>query len=59
MPAKMRHCWFCGDEMGVIEDRYYERTDVCGKRECVMAARDEMRAEIEDAHRRLENDMGW
>lgn len=57
--AKMRHCWYCGDEMGVIEARYYRREDTCGKPECEREARAAEREEREEAHRRLDEDMDW
>lgn len=34
MAIKQRYCWYCGDDMGLIDSRYYERGDTCGKREC-------------------------
>jgi hypothetical protein len=55
--AKMRHCWYCGDELGVYAD--YDRMDTCGKREC---ERERGYAEAEDraeAHRQLDEDMDW
>ena len=59
MPAKMRHCFYCGDELGEIEDRFYDRRDPCGKPECIRFARQEMEAERDEAHERLDRDMGW
>lgn len=59
MAAKERFCWNCGASLGVIEDRHYDRRDTCGSRECEREARDEERAEREDAHRQLDEDMGW
>lgn len=56
---KMRRCWNCGTEMGLIEDRHYERRDTCGKRECEREARDEAQAEREDAHEQLDRDGSW
>lgn len=35
---KMRHCFNCGDEMGVYAD--YDRLDTCGSRECNRAAQE-------------------
>lgn len=53
-PGKIRHCWNCGADMGFIENRFYERTDTCGSRECDRAARDAYRdayeAERQEAH---------
>jgi len=45
--------------MGVIEDKYYDRSDTCGKRECEREARDQARAERDEAHEKLDRDMGW
>jgi hypothetical protein len=56
---RMRHCWHCGAEMGVIENRYYDRGDTCGKRECDRAARDVAQEERDEAHKQLERDMEW
>jgi len=57
--AKMRHCWNCGAEMGVIENRYYDRGDTCGQMECEREARNAAQAEREEAHEQLDRDMGW
>lgn len=59
MSAKMRHCWFCGAELGVIERKYYDRFDTCGSRECEREARNMERAERDEAHEQLDRDMGW
>lgn len=55
--AKMRHCFFCGEELGVYAD--YDPLDSCGKRECERAVRDALEQEREEAHERLDRDMGW
>ena len=57
--AKMRHCWYCGEELGVIERRLYDDRDTCGKRECERAARDAEQQERDEAHERLDRDRGW
>lgn len=57
--AKMRHCWNCGADMGLIENRHYDRSDTCGRTECEREARDAARGERDDAHDRLDRDMGW
>lgn len=57
--AQMRYCWYCGAELGVIERRYYDRMDTCGQRECERAARDALSEERDEAHERLDRDMGW
>ena len=59
MAAKMRYCAQCGDELGVYEDRNHMRYDTCGKLECERAARDDALAEREEAHERLDRDMGY
>lgn len=59
LPGKERHCPYCGDSMGFIENRYYDRGDPCGKRECSRAAQNDAQAEREEAHEQLDRDMGW
>lgn len=57
--AKMRHCWYCGEELGVMERRLYDELDTCGKVECEREARDAEREERDNAHDQLDRDMGW
>ena len=57
--SRERYCWHCGSSMGVIENRYYDRGDTCGRSECERAARDAARQEREDAHDALDADRGW
>jgi len=57
MAAKMRYCFYCGEELGV--SKYHDHYDTCGKPECDRAARDAMQQEREEAHERLDRDMGW
>lgn len=45
--------------MGFIEDRFYDRRDTCGRRECDLNAREQDRAERDDAHDKLDRDMDW
>ena len=59
MSAKQRYCWVCGDDMGVIEDRNYDRRDTCGKVSCEREAREADRDEREQAHHDLNDKMGW
>jgi hypothetical protein len=54
--GKMRHCFYCGAEIGV--HAYHDRLDTCGKQECERGAREERAAEREEAHERLARDMG-
>ena len=56
-PPKMRHCFNCGEELGAYA--YYDRLDTCGKITCEREARDASYAEREEAHDRLDRDMGW
>jgi hypothetical protein len=57
--GKMRYCWNCGAEMGLIGDAYYDRSDTCGRRECERAAQEQAQAEREEAHERLDRDLGY
>ena len=57
--GRIRTCWNCGDDMGFIEDRYYDRTDVCGKIECSRAQRDAIAEERQDAHDAVDDYYGW
>lgn len=59
--GRVRYCPNCGDSMGFIEDRYYDRRDTCGSQQCEREARDDARAEREEAHERLDRDFdgGW
>lgn len=57
--ARERHCWYCGQSMGIIEARHYHRGDTCGKSECERAARDAERYERDEAHAALDADRGW
>jgi hypothetical protein len=54
---KMRHCFYCGEELGVYAD--YHPLDDCGKRECQRAAQDAVAQEREEAHDKLDRDGGW
>lgn len=57
--GKERFCFYCGESMGFIENRHYDRRDSCGKRECAREERDAAEAEREEAHERLDRDNGW
>ncbi len=59
MNGKNRYCPVCGDDMGFIENRFFDSRDTCGARECEREMRDEELAEREEAHERLDRDMGW
>ena len=45
--------------MGAIEGRHYDRRDTCGSRECDRDARDQETFDREEAHEKLDRDMGW
>lgn len=55
---KMQRCDYCGEEIGVYE-RYGRDPQTCGKSECERWARDAEAEEREEAHRRLDDEMGW
>lgn len=57
--AKERFCWNCGASMGIVEDKYYDRGDTCGKGECNRAAQDSFSQERDEAHEQLDRDLGW
>ena len=57
--ARIRQCWNCGGDMGLVEDRHYDRMDTCGAARCEREASDAARAERDEAHDRLDRDMGW
>jgi hypothetical protein len=59
MAIKERFCWWCGESMGDIDSRYYDRRDVCGKLECAREARDADQEDREEAHRELDERNGW
>lgn len=60
-PGKVRHCWNCGQSMGFVENRYYDRMDTCGKLECDRAARDAYADERQAAHDAVDDyyGRGW
>lgn len=59
MSFKIRECMFCGDDLGGEVDKWPGEIITCGKRECDRWARDEERAERDEAHAKLDEDMGW
>ncbi len=54
---KMRFCFNCGAELGCYAD--HDPLDDCGAQECQRAARDAHAQERDEAHERLDRDMGW
>jgi hypothetical protein len=57
--GRERFCAYCGDSLGVVEDRNYDRTDTCGKRECERYFCDQAREDREEAHEQLDRELGW
>lgn len=55
---KMQYCFNCGEELGVYV-AYYGDLQNCGKSECMRAERDAYQAEREEAHQRLDDEMGY
>ena len=55
--AKQRYCFNCGEDIGIHAD--YDPLDTCGKPECMREARHAFAQEREEAHERLDRDMGW
>lgn len=56
-PVPMRHCFYCGEELGRYND--FDPLDTCGAAECNRAAGEAMREQRKEAHARLDRDMGW
>ena len=54
---KERFCPNCGESLGVYPN--WDRYDTCGARECEREMREEIRYEREEAHDRLDQEMGW
>ena len=59
MAVKERFCWACGESIGLIDSRYYDRLDTCGKLSCQREEREAHREEREQAHRDLDERMGY
>jgi hypothetical protein len=53
---KMKHCAYCGEELGMSRDRDPES---CGKPECNREVSAMYREEREQAHEQLDRDMGY
>lgn len=56
-PARRHTCWYCGTDMGPWT-KFSCSTDTCGLRECDNAARDYEQGSRQDAHDKLDRDMG-
>lgn len=57
-PERRQVCAYCGDDLGPW-GRYSDRNDACSKRECQAWELDQAQAEREEAHERLDNDLGY
>jgi len=57
---KTEYCDYCGEYLGGPVEKY-DSSDLitCGKQECERWARDELRAQREEAHRQLDEDLGY
>lgn len=44
--SKMRHCFYCGEELGCYDD--YDELDTCGNPECERETRAIAREQIEE-----------
>lgn len=58
MSEKMQHCFYCGEELGVYR-HHPNDIEHCGSRECAREAMAAHRQERDEAHERLDRDMGW
>ncbi len=56
--GRIRHCWNCGESLGFVADRFYGRTDTCGKRECEREARNAFEDERQAAHDAVDDYYG-
>jgi hypothetical protein len=56
--AKKQYCFNCGEDLGVYE-AYYGDLQNCGAPECMRAERETLQAEREEAHQRLDDEMGY
>jgi hypothetical protein len=55
---KMKHCAHCGEELGMTED-WDREPEACINPECKREVHAMYREEREQAHERLDRDMGW
>lgn len=56
---KIKHCEYCGTDLDGEVERWPGEIITCGSRECERWARNQERAERDEAHERLDRDMGW
>jgi hypothetical protein len=56
---KITQCEYCGDDLGGEVDKWPGELVVCDKRKCQRWAREEELGAREEAHEKLDRDMGW
>jgi hypothetical protein len=56
--SKKRYCFVCGEEL-VDPGPYFDPYDTCGKLKCDQEAHDIALEERAEAHRQLDEEMGW
>lgn len=56
--ARRHRCFNCGEDLGEW-DRFSDGLDTCGQSECNREARHAYAQERDEAHERLDRDMGW
>lgn len=58
MSERRHHCFNCGEDIGP-KDAWSEQLDTCGAAECNREARNAFMQERDEAHERLDRDMGY
>ena len=57
---KVKYCDNCGAELFHPETRWsHQEMVTCGSQECEREARNHERQKCEEAHERLDRDLGW
>ena len=56
---KMKHCAYCGAEIGMAGPMYFRDPESCGKAECSREVSAMYREEREAAHEQLDRDLGY
>lgn len=59
MARKVSKCEHCGDDLGYEVEKHPGDIVVCVARECQRFERDCYREQRDEAHQRLDRDMGW
>ncbi len=58
MTGRRHHCFNCGEDIGPW-DRFCDQIDTCGRPECNREMQNTYAIEREEAHDRLDRDMGY